>query len=360
MRIGINAALLASGGGYRQTGVSRYISELARALAPLLAPNDDLCLLKPAMPPVGERPALRIPWEQAVLPVQAQRQRLDVLHGPLHVLPWLGGVPGVITVHDLAYVHFPERVPRSRRLYLTVGTRRSVGQARRVIAISTSTADDLRRWLGLPTRRIDVIPLAPAEDVQPVSGETLAAFRRDNGVTIPYVLCVGTLEPRKNLPRLLHAFAAIADDVPHQLILVGPEGWLTGELHATLADLRLGDRVRLTGFVDDRNLGAWYSGADLFVFPSLYEGFGLPPLEAMRCGAPVVTSNVSSLPEVVGDAAVTVDPQDVQGLATAMREVLTDRGRADELRARGVARAAEFSWARTARETLAVYRDAAK
>ncbi len=360
MRVGINAALLASGGGYRQTGVSRYISELSRALGPLLAPGDDLCLLKPALPAVGERPALRIPWEQAVLPIQAQLQRLDVLHGPLHVLPWLDGVPGVITIHDLAFVHFPERVPRSRRLYLTAGTRRSVRHARRIIAISMSTADDLRRWMGLPAQKIEVIPLAPPEAVQQISGDRLIAFQRDKGVTNPYVLCVGTLEPRKNLPRLLHAFSAIADEVPHQLVLVGPEGWLTAELHATLADLRLGDRVRLTGFVEDRDLGAWYSGADLFVFPSLYEGFGLPPLEAMRCGAPVVTSNVSSLPEVVGDAAVTVDPLDVPALASAMRVMLKDRGRADELRARGLARAAEFSWARTARETLAVYRDAAK
>jgi len=358
MRIGINAALLASRGGYRQTGVSRYIGELVRALPPILNTNDSLCLLQPAKSAVAERPALRIPWEQAALPLTGRRERLDLMHGPLHVLPRVGGPPGVITVHDLAFVHFPDRVPRSRRLYLTAGTRWSVTRARRVITISENTAADLRRWLEVPAGRIEVIPLAPADAIQPVADDALTEFQRHNDITRPYVLCVGTLEPRKNLPRLLRAFVAIAGEVPHQLVLVGPEGWLTGELHATLAEVRLGDRVRLTGFVDDAELGAWYSGADLFAFPSLYEGFGLPPLEAMRCGAPVVTSNVSSLPEVVGGAALTVDPEDVAALAAAMRRVLTDRVLTDDLRARGIERAAEFSWERTARATVGVYRDA--
>jgi len=360
MRIGINAALLASRGGYRQTGVSRYIGELSRALRPLLGADETLCMLEPTAPTVAERPALRIPWEQCALPVLARRAQLDLLHGPLHVLPRVGGPPGVITIHDLAFLHFPERVPRSRRLYLTAGTRWSMKLAKQVIAVSESTATDVQRWLGVPAGRIEVIPLAPTDAIQPIVGEDVAAFQQRNEITRPYVLCVGTLEPRKNLGRLLRAFADIAGEVPHQLVLVGPEGWLNEEMHATLAELQLGDRVRLTGFVDDADLGAWYSGADLFAFPSLYEGFGLPPLEAMRCGAPVVTSHVSSLPEVVGDAALTVDPEDVAALAAAMRRVLTDRALADDLRGRGIERAAQFSWKRTARETLAVYRDAVR
>ncbi|MBA2277104.1 MAG: glycosyltransferase family 4 protein, partial [Chloroflexia bacterium] len=272
MRIGINAALLASRAGYRQTGVSRYIGELVRALRPLLSTDEELHLLTPGASAISERPTLRIPWEQTGLPALARRRRLDVLHGPLHTLPFIGGVPGVITVHDLAFLKFPDRVPASRRRYLTTGTRWSARHARKIIAISESTAADLRAWLDLPAARIEVIPLAPSEQVRPVTGDALAAFQRRYGIDRPYILSVGTLEPRKNLTMLLRAFAAIADAVPHQLVLVGPEGWLTTELHDTLAQLRLGDRVRLTGFVADAHLGAWYSGADVFAFPSLYEG----------------------------------------------------------------------------------------
>jgi glycosyltransferase involved in cell wall biosynthesis len=146
--------------------------------------------------------------------------------------------------------------------------------------------------------------------------------------------------------------------VPHELILVGAEGWLTDEIHATLRDLALGNRVRLAGYADHAALPSWYSAADLFVYPSLYEGFGWPPLEAMACGTPVVTSNVSSLPEVVGDAALFVSPDDVDGLAAALHRVWHDEALRADLRARGIARAREFSWERTARMTLDAYRAA--
>lgn len=185
------------------------------------------------------------------------------------------------------------------------------------------------------------------------------AFLHRQGLVRPYVLAVGNLEPRKNLPGLLRAFARLAPEVPHDLVLVGAEGWLTGEIHATLDELRLGGRVRMTGFVEDADLPAWYGAADLFVYPSLYEGFGLPVLEAMACGAPVVTSNVSSLPEVAGDAALLVDPSDVDSIAEEMRRGLTDAALALDLRRRGQLRAADFTWDRTAEQTVAVYREVA-
>jgi glycosyltransferase involved in cell wall biosynthesis len=360
MRVGLNAALMSSRGGYRQTGVSRYIRELLTALGPELEPGESVIPLGAGHPAISERPPLRIAWEQTVLPVEARLRRLDLLHGPLHVAPFISLTPAVITVHDLAFLKYPDRVPRSRRLYLTPGTRRSALRARKVIAISTSTANDLMAWLELPASMIEVIPLAPTASIQHITGPALDTFRQNADITRPYLLTVGTLEPRKNLSTLLRAFAALAPEIPHDLVLVGPEGWLNEGLGETVRALGLADRVRLTGFVSDEDLSGWYSAADCFVFPSVYEGFGLPPLEAMRCGAPVVTTNVSSLPDVVGDAAITVDPFDAEALAAAMRRVISDQALAEELCARGIARAAEFSWARTARETLAVYREAAR
>jgi glycosyltransferase involved in cell wall biosynthesis len=176
----------------------------------------------------------------------------------------------------------------------------------------------------------------------------------------PYILAVGTLEPRKNLPTLLRAFAKIKDDIPHQLVLVGPEGWLTGKLKSTLDELALGDRVRLTGFVSDEELGGWYSAADLFAFPSYYEGFGLPTIEAMLCGAPVLASNTSSFPEVVGDAGILIPPTDIDTWAEAMCDLVRDEGRRNDLREKGLVRAESFSWRRTAQETYDIYTSVAR
>lgn len=357
MRIGINASLLSAGGGYRQTGVSRYIGELIDALEPRLAWSDRLLVLGRSLPAVASRPALRIAWEQTGLPLTAGARRLDVLHGPLNVVPLVIRTPRVVTVHDLAFLRDPGHLPAGRRAYLIAATRLSARVAARVIAVSRNTADDLRHWLDLPEDRVTVIPEAPSPRVRRLTGLELAAFQDRAGIARPYILAVGTLEPRKNLEILLTAFAAIADRIPHELVLVGPEGWMTGPLRRTLADLRLGDRVRLTGFVSDSDLGGWYSGADAFAFPSRYEGFGLPAVEAMACGAPVLASNVSCFPEVVGEAGILLPPRDVDAWADGLLRLVSDQPLNDDLRRRSLARAGAFSWERTAAETLAVYRE---
>jgi glycosyltransferase involved in cell wall biosynthesis len=354
MRIGVNTGLVGTTGGYRRTGVSRYISELLEALPGVLGPGDRI----ETMAPEHERfrsPVGRILWEQTVLPMLASRRSIEVLHSPVNVVPlaWLG--PQVVTVHDLAFVRHPDHLTPRRRAWLTSAVRLSARRADRVIAVSTSTADDLVDWLDLPRSRIDVVPSAPSPHIRPVEGAALDDFRETHRITRPFVLSVGTLEPRKNLPTLLRAFAAIRDRVPHDLVLVGPEGWLTAELRRTIEELELGSRLRMTGFVPDDELGAWYSAADLFAFPSFYEGFGLPAVEAMHCGTPVLASSTSCFPEVVGDAGQLADPEDVQGWAEALSSLLGDPQALTDLGRRGRERAAGFTWTRTATLTRASY-----
>ena len=356
MRVGVNAALMSSSRDYRQAGVSRYVAELLAAIAPLTSPDEQVIPVRPGHPRLWSRPEARIAWEQTALAIRARAARLDLLHGPVMVAPVIGP-PSVVTVHDLAFVRYPEHAPLTRRVYLTPATRMSVARARRIITVSEATASDLIRWAGVPAAKIEAIPLAAATSIRPPEQDRSENFRRTS-VHRPYVLAVGTIEPRKNLRTLLRAFASIVDRVPHDLVVVGGDGWKRGSLAAELETRGISSRVRFTGHVDDDELSCWYSASDCFVFPSMFEGFGLPPLEAMQCGAPVITTTASSLPEVVGDAAITVEPYDADAFAAAIRRVVTNESLRAEMREQGLARAASFTWSRTASSTLDVYRDA--
>jgi glycosyltransferase involved in cell wall biosynthesis len=223
--------------------------------------------------------------------------------------------------------------------------------------VSECSRRDLVSHLGLDVDRVQVIPEGvDARFRPPVNDAWLQAVLARYIIKRPYVLYVGGINARKNIARLFTAYAYLRERHPDvALVLGGKRQWQTDEIDATFRRLNLTDHVHFTGYVDDADLPALYTAAELFVFPSLYEGFGLPPLEAMACGTPVVTSNVSSLPEVVGDAALTVDPYDVGGLALAIERVLTDEKLQMELRRRGIERAAQFTWERAARETLAMY-----
>jgi glycosyltransferase involved in cell wall biosynthesis len=373
VRAGINALLLSDRPGYRRSGIGRYLERLLTALPAALGddelvayagrgvapPHPSLARLwRPAWLPT-ERPPLRIAWEHAALPVAARRDRLDLFHGPMAVLPRFLPCPSVVTIHDLAFLRWPEQVPARRYRYLAPAVRRAAARAARIIAVSESTKADVVELLRVDPARVSVTHLGVDGRFRPPSPEERAAHRERQHLTRPYVLAVGNLEPRKNLPTLLRAFARLSPEVPHDLVLVGAEGWLTGDLYAALDELRLGGRVRMTGFVGDDDLPIWYGAADLFVYPSRYEGFGLPVVEAMACGAPVVTANVSSLPEVAGDAALLVDPTDDASVADGMRRVLTDGDLAGALRRRGSLRAAAFTWEKTAERTVAVYREVA-
>jgi glycosyltransferase involved in cell wall biosynthesis len=279
----------------------------------------------------------------------------DVVHGPspASVPPPGEGQRLVVTVHDLAFRIYPSLFPQAWRNLFRLGLRRVAKSAAAVLVPSESTARDLTRLTSIDGRRVHVVPLAAS---LPQAGEDPQTVLRRMKVPRPYVLFVGTLEPRKNVVRLVRAYrrAVAASAVPHALVLAGPLGWQTQALHRELA-LRGPGHVVLTGRATPDQLDALYRGADAFAYPSLYEGFGLPVLEAMARGVPTIVSGTSSLPEVTGGAALAVDPRSVAELAGGLEQVLTDPREGRRLGETGRKRAGAFSWERTARETLAVY-----
>lgn len=276
---------------------------------------------------------------------------LHIVHAtnPAGVPPVRMGQKLVVTVHDLAFERFPELFPREWRWLYKAGLRAAIGRADAIIVPSQATADDLADRVD--PAKVHVTRLAASLPADPAPPETLERL----GIPRPYVLFVGTVEPRKNIVRLVRSYRQVAPDVPHALVLAGANGWKTEELEYELSREGPGTIVR-TGRVTEHELDALYRGTDAFVYPSLYEGFGLPVLEALARGVPTVTSTNPALTELAGDAALSIDPDDVAALAEAIARILTDSRMADDLGRRGLQRAAAFSWPSTARATLGVYR----
>jgi len=294
---------------------------------------------------------------------------VDLFHATEHLLPRFSSVRTVFTLHDLIFLFHPETHKPLNRWFLTLMMPRFLRVADAVIAVSECTKRDAIRFYGIPEEKITVIYEGVNPRFRPADPEAIAAVRARYSLPEHFILYVGTIEPRKNLAALLEAFhhllatcslrPAPCDLLPAtcdlRLVIVGKRGWLYEGFFHRLRELGLEDRVIFTGYVPDEDLPAIYSAADLFVFPSLYEGFGLPVLEAMACGTPVVCSDTSSLPEVAGDTALLVDPTDVRALAAAMERALTDEHLRAEIRARGLGRAGHFTWEKAARGTLEVY-----
>lgn len=368
-RIGINAHLLADEATYRRAGIHQYIAQVlchlpwqagveyvvfARHGADLV--NQPGFEFRRSRWPTESR-LVRILWEQSVWAAAAARERLDLLHSTAFVLPWLSQRPSVVTIYDLSFVLFPERFPTLQRRYLTWQTRLSCRRARRIITISESGRRDVARLFDVPLERIDVV-LPGVEDVyRPLPAAQVAAFRARMGLPEQFVLHVGTLQPRKNIPVLLEALARLERPLL-PLVLVGGKGWLYDEIFAQVQRLGLTEQVRFAGYVPDEVLPLWYNSASLLVYPSIYEGFGMPVVEAMACGTPVVAANTSSLPEAGGEAAHYFAPDDAATLAERMAAVLDNVELATSMRKKGFAQAAQFSWARAGRETALVYQRA--
>ncbi len=368
--IGLNAHLLSGRSGYRRAGIHGYIANLLACL-----PDADPDLRYTAFVGSGEppphpqmtvrrtrlptaHPLARIVWEQLAQPWQLGG--LDLLHALAFVSPLLGRRPTVVTVYDLSFLRYPERLPAARRLYLRLFTGLSCRRARRVIAISRSTANDLTALLGVPRPLIDVAQPGVSPDFRPLPADEVVAFRARHGLPERFFLHLGTLEPRKNLPMLLEGYAQLpaATRRAAPLILVGGQGWDGGATQATIARLGLGDCTRLAGYVPDADLPLWYNAATALVCPSVYEGWGLPVVEAMACGTPVLVSDTSSLPEAAGDAGLRLPPDDPTAWAAGLRRALEDVEWRAEAVALGRRHAATFTWIETAHATIRSYRRA--
>jgi glycosyltransferase involved in cell wall biosynthesis len=306
-------------------------------------------------------PLIRIPL---TLSAELRRNPVDVLHVQFTAPPFCP-CPVVVSIHDLSFEHLPETFKRRSRTQLRLTVRHSARRAARILSLSEHGRRDLIETYGISADRIDAIPLAAPDHFGPVS-ETreLQRVRHIYGIHGEYILAVGSIQPRKNLARLIKAYASLrgdgsADKLP-KLVLVGKCAWLYDETLSTLDQTGVREAVVLTGYVPEADLPALYSGALCFVYPSYFEGFGLPPLEAMKCGAPVIVGNRTSLPEVVGDAALQVDPFDVDAIAAAIKRLLNDGPLRNELSRKGMERASAFSWRETARRTLKVYEQVAR
>jgi glycosyltransferase involved in cell wall biosynthesis len=307
-------------------------------------------------------------WTHLRLSLEMLSSPPDLLFVPSHVLPLAHPRRSVVTVHDLGYHYYPEAHTPFQNLYLRWSTRYNARTATRVLADSEATRRDLVRYYGIPREKIVVVYPGRDETLAPVAeSETRTNLCARYGVRAPYLLYVGTLHPRKNLVRLVQAFASLLSSLSStaldladslQLVLAGQKGWLYEEIFAQVRKLGLAERVVLTGYVPDADLASLLSGALAFVYPSLYEGFGLPVLEAMTCGIPVVCSDVSSLPEVAGDAALYVDPLDAGGMTEALYQISVDAGLRQTLVWRGFQQMQRFSWRRCAQETWQVLEDA--
>lgn len=372
MRIGLDVSPLS----VAHSGVATYTSNL---LAQLRSMGDEIVPLY-HRPPLdssangdfdsrilGISPALRgypnkTLWMQCVLPLQLARLGLNVGHFTNNVAPLFSPCPTVLTIHDMTLWLFPQYHYGLRLLSMRPFIPLAARRAAAIIAVSSVTKEDIVRILGVPPDKVHVIHEAPAASFRPIDkGHARQALRPHWNVPERFVLYVGTIEPRKNLVRLLQAFASLwhGGAIPHRLVFVGQRGWKEGPVFKAVETLGLQEAVAFLGYVPHEALVALYNLADALVFPSLYEGFGLPVVEAMACGTPVITSRNGSLGEISGDAAEFVEPTSVESIAEALQHVLNDPARQAELRQRGLLHSSRFRWEAAAEQTRALYRQVA-
>jgi glycosyltransferase involved in cell wall biosynthesis len=380
MHIGINAQLLSFSQNYRNGGISRYIryllTELARNpgqheytifvngpdTAAQLGVQHPQMTFVPANWPEA-KPAARVAWEQLTLPALIRQRGIQVLHSPANVLPEFlpRGCASVVTLHDLAFLRMPEVLTRPKRMYHRTFTTRSLRRASMIIAVSESTSRDLSELLEISPQHVTTVyPCIDGRFTQSIAEVDIQAFRQRQGLEESFLLYMGTLEPRKNIPTLLDAYARLRQmtGTRARLVLAGGKGWLYDEIFARVQQLGLENEVVFPGYVSDEEQPLWYRAAAAFVYPSLYEGFGIPVAEALACGTPVITSTVSSLPEAGAGIALTVDPHDSEALAAALHTALSDSALRERCRALASTVVERFSASAMTRQTIAVYEQA--
>ncbi|MDQ7024340.1 MAG: glycosyltransferase family 1 protein [Anaerolineae bacterium] len=370
IHIGLNAHLLSSQIGYRSAGIHNVIHQLLAHL-PQVAPDDwhftamvgsknqatypNMSMKHAALD--TESPTKRIIWEQGIQPFQLADY--DLYHAMAFVAPLFLHKPMVVTVYDLTFMRYPQRLSSARRLYLRMFTEITCKRAKRITAISHSTKQDLVDLLNIPAEKIDVTHLAYDRDtIRPLAAETIVAFKQQKGLPDRFWFYLGTLEPRKNLVMLINAYAKLPENERLPLVLAGGKGWMTDAIFEAVERHGLGDKISFTGFIPTAEMALWYNSAEVFVYPSLFEGFGLPILEAMACGTPVITSNVSSLPEVAEGAGLCLPPHEVSLWADALQRTYHDATWREEASEKGLHKAQQFDWANTAQATVNSYRRA--
>ncbi|MBX4205509.1 MAG: glycosyltransferase family 4 protein [Candidatus Doudnabacteria bacterium] len=348
------------------TGVEHYASELIRNLASLDTKNEyNLYFRTQPLEKFKHLPnnfRLRlIPfpkfWTQTRLAFELLLHPVDVFMLPIQALPFIHPKNSVITVHDIAYEFFPEAFPKFMLFYLKLTTRFGVRAAKKIIAVSESTKNDIVKQYHIDPKKITVVHLGVGEGYKPLPYEQVQPVLDNFGLSFKkYILFIGTMQPRKNLVRLMEAYISLRQKhhLEEKLVICGRRGWLWEPILKKIKEVNLSDAIKFLDYVDDADLPALYNGASLLTLPALYEGFGLPPLEAMACGTPVVVSNISSLPEVVGDAGVLVDPNSVNSIAEGLLRVLIDKNLQNEMSKKGIEQAKKFTWSATARKTLEV------
>ena len=357
-------------------GIGRYVSNLSRALATEITAGEHLLLLHdpsqpsrwqlPAAAEKVTRQAAAVPLfgigQQWRVPLALRRHQARLYHSPYYLMPYWTGVPAVLTLYDLIPRRFPHTVSPRARLLFRLTTWLALQRATHVITTSAATRRDLLAAYRLPPQRVAAIPLAPDPHFYPQAPAAVARIRRHYQLPDRYVLYVGINKPHKNLARLLDAWQRLVGNAadPPALLIAGAWDPRYPEPIARAAELQLGGSIRFLGPVAEQDLPALYSGATVFVFPSLYEGFGLPVIEAMACGTAVACTNASSLPEVAGDAALYFDPTRPPAIAEAIGRLLAEEELRHDLAQRGLEQAAQFTWSKTAAATLEIYRQVAR
>ena len=366
MRIGVDYTAAVR----QKAGIGRYVRELFKHLGRidrwnsylLLVPRDSE--LHPLPPnfryirlPLSER-MMYIFWQRLRIPLPAEAFTgpLALFHSPDFVLPPLAKTTSVLTIHDLSFLRVPDCFTQNLLNYLSKAVPRSIRKANFILADSENTRKDLLELMGVASERVEVLYAGVGESFRPSDG---GRARARYGLPERFILSLGTLEPRKNFARLVRAFAILKRGLRSnndlKLVIAGRKGWLYEEIFGAVEECGLEGDVIFPGYVEDEDLPSLYSAAELFVYPSIYEGFGLPPLEAMACGTPVVASEAPPLPEVLGDAALFFSPYDEEAMASAMEKALLDEGLRLKLREKGFARSSQFSWEKSAQKLLEIY-----
>jgi glycosyltransferase involved in cell wall biosynthesis len=368
MRIGIDATAVPP----KPMGAGRYIIYLIHELAKLSTSHEFIVFAQAYLRPhlveqVSDKirivwlknmsPARRLIWEQTAFPSLIHQMKLDLLHSPHYTMPLSRPVPSVVTFHDMSFFIYPKKHTLAKRYFFPWMMRRSSKRADMIIADSESTRRDAMRFIGIHPGKITTVHLGYQEIFRQISDEEyLHVVRQRYSLPDRFIFYAGALEPRKNIPLLLRVFEQLAQDQQElYLVLTGGTGWDNQETLARMNSMHVRDRIVRLGHIDHIDLPAIFNLADVFVYPSLYEGFGLPPLEGMACGVPVITTNISSMPEVVGTAGLLVPPNDEAALSQAIQQVLGDDELRQRLREAGPQRAAGFTWRHTADNTLKIY-----